>query len=780
MGVSRNQQAGKAKNAVGKVPTKSSGSADKQNPAPKEASRKAVDSLLHVGQRIEARWDGREQYYPGKIAMARSGGTFDVDYDDGDFEERVPARFIRSWHLAQPPRVRSPAATGRSTSVAAVAAPAAAPAAAAPRERRSAQKPPAPRGKGKLPCASAPLAEHAPQPRGCVGEIAAGEPVEVLYERKWWPTVVHSTDPFIVIFDDDGSELQIPRSRVELIVRRPDATTPAPVAVSKATKPPHKTSVKPLAASSIDRKTTNPMHVTAPAPRGVKEKLIAAGEPVEVLYERKWWPTVVQSTDPFIVVFDDDGSELQIPRSRVELIVRRPDATSRTPVAASKATGAPGQKPKPPTTESKPSGTSTELKALVSAAAPPHGEKAKPFTAGEPVEVMFGKKCWQAVVQATDPFFVVFDEDGSELSIPSGRVANIVRRPSHASSAPPLAPAHAKRLKSSSPSRPVVIRPAPKGSMKRAAPAAQTPVKRAKFQPPLRQEAASAGKADKNGAAKNRAATSGERFDEKPTFGGVLPNHRLVEPLVGAGLSPDAVFRLVHEGRHDDAEICRVAFADELLRQNQSEVERERLLRGSAKWRKKATEVAVAVAKVLVAEGHAATWLSEEPDLLHLALRHLEPLDNPLDTFRAVQGLDVSRIAAAMVTLLELSRSWTATAVSHVSQCFLPRVPGCRFSPPCHGCVCVCARACLLVPPRCWWSACRWTWTATRAVRCLRRTPSSARATAQARPYPTACGSSRPQCSTFCAPATGPRPPLQPRAGASGCSRASWRACASS
>lgn len=48
------------------------------------------------GDRIEARFHGGEMYFPGRIARVFTDDTYDVTYDDGDEESRVPSRFIRS------------------------------------------------------------------------------------------------------------------------------------------------------------------------------------------------------------------------------------------------------------------------------------------------------------------------------------------------------------------------------------------------------------------------------------------------------------------------------------------------------------------------------------------------------------------------------------------------------------------------------------------------------------------------------------------------------------
>jgi len=57
-------------------------------------ARAPGDSELEVGQKIEAKYRGKKKYYPGKIA-ARSGDTYDIDYDDGEKESGVARNLIR-------------------------------------------------------------------------------------------------------------------------------------------------------------------------------------------------------------------------------------------------------------------------------------------------------------------------------------------------------------------------------------------------------------------------------------------------------------------------------------------------------------------------------------------------------------------------------------------------------------------------------------------------------------------------------------------------------------
>ena len=48
-----------------------------------------------VGRRVEARWDGGKEWYPGKITAVRDGGAYAIHYDDGEDEEGVAEGLIR-------------------------------------------------------------------------------------------------------------------------------------------------------------------------------------------------------------------------------------------------------------------------------------------------------------------------------------------------------------------------------------------------------------------------------------------------------------------------------------------------------------------------------------------------------------------------------------------------------------------------------------------------------------------------------------------------------------
>ena len=53
------------------------------------------DDKLREGDKVEARFGGRDKWYAGKITNARSDGTFDIMYEDGDTERRVKKRLVR-------------------------------------------------------------------------------------------------------------------------------------------------------------------------------------------------------------------------------------------------------------------------------------------------------------------------------------------------------------------------------------------------------------------------------------------------------------------------------------------------------------------------------------------------------------------------------------------------------------------------------------------------------------------------------------------------------------
>merc|ERR1711871_579593 len=54
-----------------------------------------ADTKLREGDKVEARCKGSTRYYPGKIFMDNRDGTYDVKFDDGDRDRKVPKRSIK-------------------------------------------------------------------------------------------------------------------------------------------------------------------------------------------------------------------------------------------------------------------------------------------------------------------------------------------------------------------------------------------------------------------------------------------------------------------------------------------------------------------------------------------------------------------------------------------------------------------------------------------------------------------------------------------------------------
>jgi len=50
---------------------------------------------IEEGSRVEANYRDRGKYYPGRVKRDRRDGTYDIDYNDGEQEMRVPADMIR-------------------------------------------------------------------------------------------------------------------------------------------------------------------------------------------------------------------------------------------------------------------------------------------------------------------------------------------------------------------------------------------------------------------------------------------------------------------------------------------------------------------------------------------------------------------------------------------------------------------------------------------------------------------------------------------------------------
>lgn len=78
-----------------------------------------TDSKFDVGDRIEARFQGGERFFSGTIKKCRTDGTYDIEYDDSEMEERVRSKYIKPLKKAkspQKPAVKSSQADGKKVS----------------------------------------------------------------------------------------------------------------------------------------------------------------------------------------------------------------------------------------------------------------------------------------------------------------------------------------------------------------------------------------------------------------------------------------------------------------------------------------------------------------------------------------------------------------------------------------------------------------------------------------------------------------------------------------
>ena len=69
--------------------------------SPRRGSVASDDEAYSVGDKVEARFQGKSKYYSGSIIRCNVDGTFDIEYDDGDKERRVRAALIRKKSVDQ-------------------------------------------------------------------------------------------------------------------------------------------------------------------------------------------------------------------------------------------------------------------------------------------------------------------------------------------------------------------------------------------------------------------------------------------------------------------------------------------------------------------------------------------------------------------------------------------------------------------------------------------------------------------------------------------------------
>ncbi|KAF0754080.1 hypothetical protein AaE_005468, partial [Aphanomyces astaci] len=58
-------------------------------------TKKKADPSLAIGDAVEARFGGQDKYFPGKVARVHSDGSFDIHYADGDKESHVEPSLVR-------------------------------------------------------------------------------------------------------------------------------------------------------------------------------------------------------------------------------------------------------------------------------------------------------------------------------------------------------------------------------------------------------------------------------------------------------------------------------------------------------------------------------------------------------------------------------------------------------------------------------------------------------------------------------------------------------------
>ena len=71
------------------------GPAKKASKTGRKRSKDKNGKVLKRGNFVEARWRGKRKYYSGWVHNINDDGTFDVQYDDGDFEHNVPVSLIK-------------------------------------------------------------------------------------------------------------------------------------------------------------------------------------------------------------------------------------------------------------------------------------------------------------------------------------------------------------------------------------------------------------------------------------------------------------------------------------------------------------------------------------------------------------------------------------------------------------------------------------------------------------------------------------------------------------
>jgi cytidine deaminase len=82
----------------------SSGSSGKDGSDDRRSAKPAALLELQAGDKVQARYHGRERYFPGTVRCSNRDGTYDIDYDDGEKELSVLAEYVKLAAVATPTR----------------------------------------------------------------------------------------------------------------------------------------------------------------------------------------------------------------------------------------------------------------------------------------------------------------------------------------------------------------------------------------------------------------------------------------------------------------------------------------------------------------------------------------------------------------------------------------------------------------------------------------------------------------------------------------------------
>ena len=73
--------------------------------AANEKAEEHANRTYEIGDRVEARWDGRPEWFPGKVIAMNDDKTYDILYDDGDDELNVKPSLMKREGEPDPPTV---------------------------------------------------------------------------------------------------------------------------------------------------------------------------------------------------------------------------------------------------------------------------------------------------------------------------------------------------------------------------------------------------------------------------------------------------------------------------------------------------------------------------------------------------------------------------------------------------------------------------------------------------------------------------------------------------